>query len=107
MSQSHLPQRPPIALSVDEDALRGVFQTILQESAASVDWPEGRLTLSEAEAALACGVGRHVLRDARLAGHLAHRRINRRVFYARQDLLEYLERVRVESAVAPGCREGR
>jgi hypothetical protein len=55
--------------------------------AEALDWPAGRVALTEEEAAAACGVGRHVLRDLRLAGRLQSLKLGRRNIYTRELLL--------------------
>lgn len=79
-------------IQVDPADLREVLETVVQEILGLLDWPLGRLTLTEQEAAQAIGVPRHVLRDARLAGELHGRRVGRRVVYTRSDLIAYLDR---------------
>ncbi len=57
-----------------------------------------RLAFSEQEAARLLDIEPHVLRDARLRGCISASRITgRRIRYARTDLLEYLQRNRVEA----------
>lgn len=82
----------PTAIQVDPADLRPMLETVVREILGLLDWPVGRLALTEPEAAQAIGVPRHVLRDARLAGELRGRRVGKRVIYTRQDLLEYLDR---------------
>jgi hypothetical protein len=82
----------PTTIQVDPAELREGLETVVHEILGLLDWPVGRLALTEPEAAQAIGVPRHVLRDARLAGELRGRRVGKRVIYTRQDLLEYLDR---------------
>lgn len=70
-----------------EDLVRGVVTEVL----GAVDWPQGRLALTETEAAAALGVNRHVLRDLRLAGKLAGQRVGRRIVYQRSHLVNLLQ----------------
>jgi hypothetical protein len=77
-------------LQFDPEELRRLIQEVVGEVLSTIDWPAGRLALTEAEAAQACGVGRHVLRDLRLAGILRGRRLGKRVIYTRDDLLAAL-----------------
>ena len=74
----------------DVDELDLLIRKIVSEVHA-IDWPEGRIALTEQEAANALGVARHVLRDARLQGHLHGRRIGKRVCYTREDVLRYVD----------------
>lgn len=56
-------------LKIDDGDLKRLVAAIAaQLLAEGLDWPVGRIALTEAEAAAACGVQRHVLRDLRLAG---------------------------------------
>lgn len=82
----------PTTIQVDPADLHRVLETVVREVLGMLDWPRGRLTLTEPEAAEALGVPRHVLRDARLAGELRGRRVGRRVVYTRLDLVAYLDR---------------
>jgi excisionase family DNA binding protein len=79
-------------LTIDPDAFtRAVRGAVEQTESARVTWPSGRLALTEAEAASACGVGRHVLRDARQAGRVSHVKIGKQVRYRRDDLVAFLD----------------
>ncbi len=75
----------------DTDEIRETIRQVVAEVLATIDWPAGRLSLTESEAAAACGVGRHVLRDLRLAGTLRARKLGKKVVYTRTDLLAALE----------------
>jgi hypothetical protein len=55
-----------------------------------------RLGYTEGEAAAMIGVARHVLRDCRLRGEIAARRVGKRFVYARTTLLRFLEGTRRE-----------
>lgn len=77
-------------LQMEPTELREIVREVVSEVLAAIDWPEGRLALSEAEAAAACGLGRHVFRDLRLSGRLTSRRLGRRILYTRNDLLRVL-----------------
>ena len=85
----NLPE-PVMCFSVDRLALRGLVQEILREMVGLLDWPSDRLALDEAEAAAACGVARHVLRDLRLSGKINARKLGRKIVYTRGDLLTAL-----------------
>jgi hypothetical protein len=74
----------------DDEALSNLVRKIIGEIAAELGWPQGRVALTEQEAAAACGVGRHVLRDLRLAGRLEGTKLGRRVVYTRGQLLAAL-----------------
>ncbi|WP_428305501.1 helix-turn-helix domain-containing protein [Lacipirellula sp.] len=81
-----------VSLQIDRDALRGLVAEVLSAQP-NVDWPSGRLALTEEEAATACGVGRHVLRDLRLEGQLSYRTLGRRIIYTRSDVLAALDSI--------------
>ncbi|MBA3483360.1 MAG: helix-turn-helix domain-containing protein [Pirellulales bacterium] len=80
-----------MSMSLSRDLLRDLITEVLSEVLLVLNWPAGRLALTEAEAATACGVCRHVLRDLRLSGHIQARKLGRRVLYTRADLLAALE----------------
>lgn len=80
-----------IAFDFDRELIREVVTEVVSEVLANIDWPIGRLALSEEEAAKSCGVGRTVLRDLRYAGHLHPKKIGRSFRYTRKLLLEFLE----------------
>lgn len=82
----------PTTIQVDPAELRDVLETVVREILELLDWPMGRIALTESEAAQSLGVPRHVLRDARLAGELCGRRVGKRVVYTREDLVEFLHR---------------
>lgn len=92
-NRTNLPsvQNTGIAIAVDQSLLRQIVTAVVQELATEVDWPAGRITLTEAEAAMAMGVPRHVLRDFRLAGRVSATRVGRKIVYTRAQLLAGLE----------------
>jgi hypothetical protein len=77
-------------LQFDQDELRDLVREVVAEVVTAIDWPAGRLALDEAEAAQACGVARHVLRDLRLRGKTKGRKLGRKIVYTRDDLLAVL-----------------
>ena len=77
-------------LQFDQDELRDLVREVVTEVVTAIDWPPGRLALDDAEAAQACGVARHVLRDLRLTGKIKGRKLGRKVVYTRDDLLAIL-----------------
>ena len=74
----------------DLEETRDLIRQVVGEVLVAIDWPVGRLALTELEAAQACGVARHVLRDFRLRGKIQARRLGKRVIYLRPDLLAAL-----------------
>ena len=86
--------RPLMEISFDKEALRGLIEEVLTEVIGVVDWPAGRVALDEAEAARACGVARHVLRDLRLSGRIRARKLGRKVVYTREDLMRAIDSLR-------------
>ncbi len=79
-----------VQLTFDRTLLRELVEEVLREAFSALDWPAGRIALDEAEAAQACGVGRHVLRDLRLSGAIKAQKIGRKFVYTRNDLLAAL-----------------
>jgi hypothetical protein len=79
-----------LLVKVVKSALHELISEVLEQRQKVIDWPAGRVALSEEEAAAACGVGRHVLRDLRLEGKITGRRLGRRVVYLHNDLLNLL-----------------
>jgi hypothetical protein len=78
-------------LQFDPEELRKLIREVVGEVLATINWPTGRLALTEFEAAQACGVGRHVLRDLRLSGRIKGRKLGKKVLYTRDDLLGALD----------------
>ncbi len=76
-----------VQLTFDRTLLRELVQEVLRETVGLLDWPAGRIALDEEEAALACGVRRHVLRDLRLSGAIKAQKLGRKFVYTREDLL--------------------
>src|SRR5437868_9644112 len=79
-------------IALDEGELRPLIREVVIEFLQTIGWPESRIALTEAEAAEACGVARHVLRDLRLAGKITGRRLGKKIVYTGQDLLNALNR---------------
>ncbi len=79
-----------LQLTFDRSLLRELVEEVLRETLSVLDWPIGRIALDEAEAAQACGVKQHVLRDLRLSGAIRAQKIGRKFVYTRTDLLEVL-----------------
>jgi hypothetical protein len=79
-------------LTIDPTELRPLIAEIVREVLTTIDWPAGRVSLEESEAATACGVSRHVLRDARLRGELKGTKIGKATVYTREQLLEFFAR---------------
>ncbi len=92
-----LSSRCDMKVQFDQDDLRPLIREVMAEVLATCDWPQGRIALTEAEAASACGVNRHVLRDLRLAGKIMGRRLGKKVVYTRSDLLAALQALTGES----------
>lgn len=91
-------------LHFDSEEMRDLIRQVVADVLSAIDWPEGRLALDEAEAARACGVGRHVLRDLRLDGKIQTRRLGKNIIYTRTDLLRALGVATVESRAADGAK---
>lgn len=84
-------------LAVDDAELKSLVNEVVEQTLSALGWPTGRVALTEAEAAQACGVKRHVLRDARLRGELAGRRVGKGILYTPDDLRSFLDRAREET----------
>lgn len=80
-------------LRLDRSEIRLLVREVVVEVLDAIDWPAGRITLTEAEAANACGVGRHVFRDLRLAGKIQARKLGRKYVYTRSDVMRDLEQL--------------
>jgi hypothetical protein len=71
-----------------------LVRQVVAEVLSAIDWPQGRIALDEQEAAKACGVNRHVLRDLRLSGKLKTKKLGRKVVYCRDDLIRVLRELK-------------
>lgn len=80
-------------LVVDTAELRDLVRQIVQECLEALNWPTGRLGLTEAELAASLGIGRHVLRDLRLAGQIQGSRIGKKIVYFRKDVQRVIEKL--------------
>lgn len=80
-----------LSLNIDDASLRRLVDTMVKEMLDAISWPPGRVALTEAEAAAAIGVGRHVLRDLRQAGLVQCTKVGKRHVYRREDLVRFLE----------------
>lgn len=81
-----------LSLKIDEDGVRQLVDTVVKELLEALSWPPGKIALDEAQAAAACGVGRHVLRDLRQTGQVSFTKVGKRILYRRNDLQELLDR---------------
>jgi hypothetical protein len=78
-------------LTIDRAELRDLLAEVVTETLAALDYPAGRIALTEAEAAAAVGRPQHCLRDARLRGELAGSKAGKAWVYQRSDLLAWLK----------------
>ena len=85
-------------IQLTDDSLRCLVVEVVSLALAELDWPVGRLALSEGEAADSLGVPRSVLRDLRLRGILRATKLGRRVVYTRTQLQEGLARIQAETS---------
>ncbi len=88
-----------INFSIDEPEFRELVKSVVAEVLFELNWPQGRLSLTEVEAALALGIGRHVLRDIRLRNGVEFCKVGKRVLYTRAQLDALL--------IARSARRGR
>lgn len=72
--------------------LEAMQQLALQIGTCNSLFDEDRIGLTEAEAAAAIGVRRHVLRDCRLRGEIFGRKVGRGHVYSRDELFNFLNR---------------
>lgn len=84
-------------LHFDPADLVPLVQAVVSETLAQRDAIEsrmgGRIGYTEAEAADLLGVERHTLRDCRLRGEIAARKVGKRYVYSKQSLLAFLDEV--------------
>ena len=88
-------------ISFDEDELRPLVRAVVAEALAELERlkkiHDGRLAYTEAEAASMLGLNQHQLRDLRLDGKIGYSRIvGNKIRYMLQNLMDYLNRGRVE-----------
>jgi hypothetical protein len=78
-------------MTSDSDTLAAAVQKVLAAIANAEVVPlADRLAYSESEAAKLIGVEPHVLRDERLKGNVAGKKVGRRIFYTPAALTEFL-----------------
>lgn len=80
-----------MAIRIYDDDLKELIRSVVIEVLGQINWPPGRVALTEIEAASAMGVPRHVLRDLRLQGKANARKLGRRYVYSQVDLLHLLQ----------------
>lgn len=85
-------------LTFDSEDLRPLIEAVAAEVVARVSpvanaEPE-RLAWTEEESARLCGINRHNLRDARLAGEIEFSRLGKRVCYTRENLTKWIAKRR-------------
>jgi hypothetical protein len=98
-----MPDRSPLSLSLDADALRPLIREVVGETLAALEQDRAkisdRLAYSEAEAARLLGLHTHQLRDERLRKRVsASQIVGKRIRYTRDDLLRYLSERRVNGS---------
>lgn len=81
-------------LTFDSEDLRPLIEAVAAEVVARVlplaNGDPERLAWTEEEAARLCGINRHNLRDARLAGKIQYSRLGKRVAYTREALVAWV-----------------
>ena len=82
-------------ITLDADDLRPLIAKVVTQTLERIDSDRarfaGRLAFSEAEAAAALGVERHVLRDCRLRGEIFARKIGKSYRYTVGSLRAFVE----------------
>lgn len=81
-------------LAIEPAELRAMISEVVSETLAALDFPAGRVALTEPEAAKSLGRPRHCLRDARLRGELQGSKAGKAWVYTRRDLMEWLDATR-------------
>ena len=85
---------------LEETDLRPLIENVVKETLRLIDEAERhygeRIAYTEPEAATILGIARHVLRDCRLRGEVAASKCGKRIMYRRSDLLNLLDRNRIE-----------
>ena len=85
-------------IELDPKTLAPLIEQVVAETLRQVDEDRARLgdrlAYPEAEAAALLGVGRHVLRDARLRGAIEASTVGKRIVYTRSALESFLQRNR-------------
>jgi hypothetical protein len=82
-------------LQLDSDDLRPLVEAVLEVALEKLETDRAqfdRLAYSEVEAAELIGVRPHVLRDCRRRGEIEGVRVGKRIQYARDELLNFLDR---------------
>ena len=90
-----------VSVALSRDLIRELIAEVLTEVLPVLDWPVGRIALTEEEAAKAVGVSRHVLRDLRLGGSINAARLGKRVVYTRDCLLEAINVAKRSGVLRP------
>jgi hypothetical protein len=88
---------------IEPSEFRDLIREVVHEVLGTIDWPQGRLALTEVEAAAAVGLRRHALRDLRLSGRLKSRKLGKRILYCRSDLLEALAAIDQQNGLNKGA----
>jgi Helix-turn-helix domain len=83
-----------------------VRDALAEHAAADAQLGDARIGFTEAEAAAALGLQRHVLADARRRGEIHARRVGKKFVYSRETLASFLAEVG-ESQLQTGRRRRR
>jgi hypothetical protein len=90
-----------LKIQFDQDDLRPLVHLAVAEALDSMEEERakfnGRLALTEPEAAALLGVKSYVLRDCRRRGELQGAKIGSKIVYTRTDLLTFLDRQKENS----------
>ena len=77
-------------LELDRDDLRAVVKEVVRETLAEVGFPDGRLAISEQEAAKLLSVPASRLRGARRRNEIHSTKLGKGYVYSQADILELL-----------------
>jgi len=91
--------KPPLGFDGTAEELRPLVEVVVSEVLHRLEQNRertaDRLSYTEAEAASLLGIERHVLRDCRLRGEITGRKVGKRILYAREELVGFLDRAQV------------
>jgi hypothetical protein len=94
------PKTMSVRIQFDRDDLRPLVEIAVAEALDRIEEERakssGRLAFTEPEAAALLGVKAHVLRDCRRRGELRGAKVGSKIVYTRAELLEFLDRQKLD-----------